>query len=258
MAYAKGKYALFISDRSGLQFPYSEMVTEWTGAKVHTSEWEKKAPQLMPHRHRPDPQALQFARVDRNAFPVANLLPVNPFTTVNTSTTITVNEPNHGRSNNDAVRFRDLIQVTGGISNTAYELSATLATAITDDSTEIVLNDTSAFPATGFIVLNELLTNNTVPLLALNETVQYAANNTTTNTLSQLTRGTSAPSYGITYNPTTSRAHAVGSPVFGSYIITVIDINNYSFILNAAYTPTVSEVSGGRVPPSAGPVNTKA
>ena len=137
MAYAKGKYALFISDRSGLQFPYSEMVTEWTGAKVHTSEWEKKAPQLMPHRHRPDPQALQFARVDRNAFPVANLLPINPFTTVNTSTTITVNEPNHGRSNNDAVRFRDLIQSTGGISNTAYELSATLATAITADSTPV-------------------------------------------------------------------------------------------------------------------------
>ena len=204
MAYAKGKYALFISDRSGLQFPYSEMVTEWNGAKVHSSEWEKKAPQLMPHRHRPDPQALQFARVDRNAFPVANLLPINPFTTVNTLTTVTVNEPNHDRSNNDYVRFRGLIQSIGGISNTSYELSATLATAITADSTEIVLNDTSAFPATGFIVLNELLTNNNVPLVALNETVQYTANNTTTNTLSGLTRGTSAPSYGITYNPTTT------------------------------------------------------
>jgi hypothetical protein len=258
MAYSRGKYAIFISDRSGLQFPYSEMVTEWNGAKVHTSEWEKKAPQLMPHTHKPDPIALKWARVDRNPFPVANLLPINPFTTVNTLTTVTVNEPNHGRSNNDYVRFRDLIQVVGGISNTAYELSATLATAITADSTEIVLNDTSAFPATGFIVLNELSTNNNVPLVALNETVQYTANNTTTNTLSGLTRGTSAPSYGITYNPTSARSHAVVSPVFGSYIITVIDTNNYSFILNAAYTPTVSEISGGRVPPSAGPVNTKA
>ena len=258
MAYARGKHALFISDRSGLQFPYTEMVTEWNGAKVHTSEWEKKAPQLMPHRHRPDPQALQFARVDRNAFPVANLLPINPFTIGAGSTTINVNEPNHNRSTNDYVRFRDLIQIVGGISNTVYELSATLTTAITANSTEIVLDDTSAFPTTGFIVLNELLTNNTVPLVALNETVQYTANNTTTNTLSGLTRGTSAPSYGITYNPTTARAHALGSPVFGSYIITVIDTNNYSFILNAAYTPTVSEISGGRVPPSAGPVNTKA
>jgi len=258
MAYARGKHALFISDRSGLQFPYTEMVTEWNGAKVHTSEWEKKAPQLMPHRHRPDPQALQFARVDRNAFPVANLLPINPFTIGAGSTTINVNEPNHNRSTNDYVRFRDLIQIVGGISNTVYELSATLTAAITANSTEIVLNDTSAFPTTGFIVLNELLTNNTVPLTALNETVQYTANNTTTNTLSGLTRGTSAPSYGITYNPTSARAHALGSPVFGSYIITVVDTNNYSFILNAAYTPTVSEVSGGIVPPSAGPVNTKA
>ena len=258
MAYAKGKHALFISDRSGLRFPYSEMVTEWTGAKVHTSEWEKKAPQLMPHIHRPDPIALQWARPARTPFPVANLLPINPFTIGAGSTTIIVNEPNHDRSTNDYVRFRDLIQVVGGISNTVYELSATLLTALTADSTEIVLDDTSAFPTTGFIVLNELATTNTVPLTALNETVQYTANNTTTNTLSGLTRGTSAPSYGVTYNPTSARAHAVGSPVFGSYIITVIDTDNYSFILNAAYTPTVSEVSGGTVPPAAGPVNTKA
>mgnify|MGYP003681180510 FL=1 len=107
-------------------------------------------------------------------------------------------------------------------------------------------------------MFNKIINNNTVPLEALNETVKYTVNNTTTNTLSGLTRGTSAPSYEITYNPTSARAHAVGSPVFGSYIITVIDTNNYSFILNAAYTPTVSEVSGGIVPPAAGPVNTKA
>ena len=29
MAYAKGKYAKFISDRSGMAFPYKEMVKEW-------------------------------------------------------------------------------------------------------------------------------------------------------------------------------------------------------------------------------------
>ena len=57
MAYAKGKYAIAISDRSGLQFPYNEMVKEWNGAWVHTSEYEPKAPQLMPHEHSPDPQA---------------------------------------------------------------------------------------------------------------------------------------------------------------------------------------------------------
>jgi hypothetical protein len=28
-SYAKGKHALAISDRSGMAFPYNEMVTEW-------------------------------------------------------------------------------------------------------------------------------------------------------------------------------------------------------------------------------------
>jgi hypothetical protein len=32
---SKGKYAIAISDRSGLQFPYNEMVTEWNGSFVH-------------------------------------------------------------------------------------------------------------------------------------------------------------------------------------------------------------------------------
>ena len=56
MAYAKGKYAIAISDRSGLQFPYNEMVEEWNGMWVHTSEYEPKAPQLMPHEHSPNPK----------------------------------------------------------------------------------------------------------------------------------------------------------------------------------------------------------
>ena len=42
---ATGKYAKFISDRSGLEFPYNEMAIEWNGAKVHISEYEKKHPQ---------------------------------------------------------------------------------------------------------------------------------------------------------------------------------------------------------------------
>ena len=33
--FASGKYALAISDRSGLQFPYNEMVREWNGSFVH-------------------------------------------------------------------------------------------------------------------------------------------------------------------------------------------------------------------------------
>ena len=40
--YASGKHALAISDRSGMVYPYSEMVREWNGSLVHTSEYEPK------------------------------------------------------------------------------------------------------------------------------------------------------------------------------------------------------------------------
>ena len=79
MAHASGKYAIAISDRSGLQFPYTEMVKEWTGAWVHTSEYTPKAPQLMPHEHSPDPQSLLHPRPARVAPYTTRLLPVNPF-----------------------------------------------------------------------------------------------------------------------------------------------------------------------------------
>ena len=46
--YATGKYAKAISDRSGLEFPYKEMVREWNGSFVHISEFEPKQPQLEP------------------------------------------------------------------------------------------------------------------------------------------------------------------------------------------------------------------
>ena len=42
MAIARGKYAKAISDRSGMEFPYNEMVKEWNGHLVHKSEFEAK------------------------------------------------------------------------------------------------------------------------------------------------------------------------------------------------------------------------
>ena len=60
--YATGKYAYAISDRSGLRFPYSEMVREWNGSLVHTSEYEPKQPQLEPKPVGSDPQALYNPR----------------------------------------------------------------------------------------------------------------------------------------------------------------------------------------------------
>ena len=44
--FSRGKYALAISDRSGMAFPYDEMVKEWNGSFVHISEFELKHPQI--------------------------------------------------------------------------------------------------------------------------------------------------------------------------------------------------------------------
>ena len=98
---AVGKHAKFISDRSGLEFPYKEMRVEWNGARVHTSEYEKKHPQLEPKRFSGEPQGLRNARPARVEPAVARLLGSNPFSITSGSTTITVTELNHGRSSND-------------------------------------------------------------------------------------------------------------------------------------------------------------
>jgi len=112
MAYAKGKYAKFISDRSGMEFPYNEMVVEWNGARVHKSEFEPKTPQDNPMRHSSDAEPLQFPRPARVESAVATLLPLNPFRFTASSATVTVFEPDHGRDTSDTVRFRD---VTGNL-----------------------------------------------------------------------------------------------------------------------------------------------
>ena len=112
MAYATGKYAKFISDRSGQEFPYNEMVIEWNGSRVHKSEFEPKTPQDKPNKHAPDAEALQYPRPARTESAVATLLPRNAFRFTASSTTVTVFEPDHGRSTSDTVRFRD---VTGNL-----------------------------------------------------------------------------------------------------------------------------------------------
>jgi hypothetical protein len=108
MAYARGKYAKSISDRSGMEFPYKEMVKEWNGSRVHKSEYEPKTAQDHPRKHSADKESLQHARTDRDENAVATLLPLNPFRFTASSATITVFEPGHGRSSSDTVRFRDV------------------------------------------------------------------------------------------------------------------------------------------------------
>jgi len=61
--YATGKNSKAISDRSGMQFPYTEMVKEWNGSLVHYSEFEPKHPQIRRKRTVADAIALQNSRV---------------------------------------------------------------------------------------------------------------------------------------------------------------------------------------------------
>jgi len=60
--FAKGKRSLAISDRSGMAFPYQEMVREWNGSLVHISEFEPKHPQIRRKRVVADAIALQNTR----------------------------------------------------------------------------------------------------------------------------------------------------------------------------------------------------
>ena len=62
MSYATGKRSKAISDRSGMEYPYREMVKEWNGSLVHISEFEPKHPQLDPPYHKADAIALKNPR----------------------------------------------------------------------------------------------------------------------------------------------------------------------------------------------------
>jgi len=264
--FASGKNSLAISDRSGLTFPYLEMVREWNGAWVHFSEFEPKQPQLQPKPTSADPQALQRARPARVALPTPAPLNDDPFLT-EVGTTVTVTQTNHGRSTGDAVRFYQVKDPVGGVAVSTFELNTTLNGDITAAATSLVLTSSAQFPTTGYIVIES--TNTDTSSLEYgritSETIQYTANNTGTNTLSGLTRGTAAPSQGNTPVLTTAVAHTSGEKIYGSYSITKIDetrvddagttvtfSNKFSFTLITAAT---SIETGGGFFVFGGPVN---
>ena len=131
MAQARGKYAKAISDRSGMEFPYNEMVKEWNGHLVHKSEFEAKHPQLELRSRSGDSQGLFNARPARTENEVAAMLGNNPFSITASSQTITVTEINHGRSSSDTVRFRNVTGSPGGVVFTTYENSSGFSITVT-------------------------------------------------------------------------------------------------------------------------------
>ena len=113
--YASGKRSKAISDRSGMEFPYKEMVREWNGALVHISEFEPKQPQLEPKPHGADAKSLQHVRTDRTEPITTVMIPENGFETYQAgSGVINVNVPGHGLTNGTTYLFRGAPTISPG------------------------------------------------------------------------------------------------------------------------------------------------
>jgi len=240
--FSQGKYALAISDRSGMAFPYNEMVREWNGALVHVSEYEPKQPQLDPKPTSADPQALQRARPARTEFSTQDFLPLNPFTTAGT-TTLTISFPSGALQVDDVLRFTNIKEAVGGVSIARLKLQTTLNGNITDTATTITLTDGSNFPTSGFIMIKKI---NSVSGLYENEVIEYTGRSS--NNLTGCVRGKSAPYRGITPPSSTAGSHDSGATVFGSFKVasligtsyvndantTVTDYNSFTLTLPSA------------------------
>jgi hypothetical protein len=126
--FAKGKQALAISDRSGLRFPYTEMVREWNGSLVHYSEYEPKQPQLEPKPVGNDPQALQNPRPQVASTAQLILLDPNPFEIIISggNTYVNVYSLDHQRKADSKVRLRGapLVISSGSGGADAYNLQS--------------------------------------------------------------------------------------------------------------------------------------
>ena len=217
--YATGKYAKAISDRSGMEFPYKEMVREWNGAFVHFTEFEPKQPQLEPKPNGADGVSLLNTRTDRTEPPTAVALPKDPFTVTNGSATLTVSLLNHNLKVGDFVLFFD------GASNAptqSFNLGSNLfplfaiTTAMAAADTSAVLDSNTNFPASGFYFIQSptepAATNpNNVPVIQ-REVIQYTGKSGGA-TITGLSRGTNAPFRGVTNESTTATAH-IASSVF--------------------------------------------
>jgi hypothetical protein len=148
--YASGRRSLAISDRSGMAFPYSEMVREWNGSLVHFSEYEPKQPQLDLRTRGSDSEALYNPRPQPASKASLILLNNNPFTTVIASgvTYVNVYSLDHQRSTGDVVRFRGPPEVTstgsGGADATNLQSFANIPTF--DNVSD--LNNSSGFTIT--------------------------------------------------------------------------------------------------------------
>ena len=264
-SFSQGKYALAISDRSGMAFPYNEMVKEWNGALVHISEYEPKQPQLQPKPTNADPQALQRARPARTEFATEDFLPNNPFQLsstylVPTQTALSVNAANSDLVNGDYVRFRNvktpLLEADGSVyyKVVELELATTLTNAINATDTLITLDDMptvttlgNTWPASGFMIIEKV---NSETGMFENEVIEYTGGRRSDNIFNVVARGTSAPYRGVSPEKTKASSHPIGAKVFGSRPVTMVQTTS----VNDANT-TVTEENSYLVPALAIPLD---
>ena len=275
--FAKGKHALAISDRSGLAFPWREMVTEWNGAFVHYSEFERKQPQLEPRPFVADPQGLQKARPQVAPLPTPDLLEENPITTNNISigSVYVITQPNSRILVNDVVRLMsiksNLVSSTTALQKSIQELelSTTLASNITSTDTSMtVVDDLGFYTNGGYVVIEKI--NSTTGFFE-NEVMEYTAYNSGTKVLSGLVRGTNAPFRGVSPKNTTASSHDAGAKIFGARLVdslnettqsqagqpsTITIANSYNLKENDEGSFFIDEYGpGGGLNCLAGPVN---
>ena len=119
MTYATGKRSKAISDRSGMAYPYKEMVKEWNGSLVHISEFEPKHPQLDPPYHKADAIALKNPRVMKFQQPSQEF---SNDTTISDSGGIHVGVANLSLPGDFAFRTQDFNVTSNGITTTIHSM----------------------------------------------------------------------------------------------------------------------------------------
>ena len=275
--FAKGSRALAISDRSGVAFPYNEMVKEWTGALVHTSEFEAKQPQLEPHPVGADPQGLLNARPARTEFPVQDILPNNPFSITNGNRIMTISFPDYSTEAQEGelgyVRFQGVKSAVGARSIEQIELSSTLNANISATATSITLSagDGSFYlPNNSYVVIEKI---NSETGRYENEVVFYQTSTihiaTGIVTLSSCVRGTAASFRGETFPNTTASSHLAGAKVFGCRLASIdpdtvvtgsqpATIEQYNRFTITFDSNSTSTATGGGFQCTIGPVNDRA
>ena len=278
--FAKGRYALAVSDISGQSFPWNEMVTQWNGLFVHYSEFESKQPQLDPRPSHADPTALGKVRPQQPPPDALRWLGYNPFTTfAAASGIINVSEPDHQRTYGATVRFRgspttapgtgtvddgivafanlaNIDGITGAnlcdaagytiIPGKYTSVTTTLAAAITSTTTTsgITLTDGSSFATSGPVQPTKSNTAGTPTNAILVDTEIISYTGISSNVLSGVTRGA---------NGSTAATHLISATARN---LKVPD-QYYYFTVNTD-TATTGDIGLGGYVSSSGPVTLKA